>query len=37
VPYLSLATVTVMLFYFPIYNYLRPGVIGLTTILRSMM
>jgi leader peptidase (prepilin peptidase)/N-methyltransferase len=37
VPYLSLATVTVMLFYFPIYNYLRPGVIGLTTILRSMI
>jgi len=36
VPYLSMATVVLMLFYFPIYDYLRPGVIGLGTILRSL-
>lgn len=33
-PYLSMATVLVMLFYFPIYDYLRPGVIGLGELLR---
>jgi leader peptidase (prepilin peptidase) / N-methyltransferase len=36
-PYLSMATVVVMLFYFPIYDYLRPGFIGLATILRSLI
>jgi leader peptidase (prepilin peptidase)/N-methyltransferase len=36
-PYLSMATATVMLFYFPIYNYLRPGLIGLGILLRSLV
>jgi len=36
-PYLSMGTVVVMLFYFPIYDYLRPGLLGLATILRSMI
>lgn len=35
VPYLSMATIVVMLFYFPIYDYLRPGLFNLATILRS--
>jgi leader peptidase (prepilin peptidase) / N-methyltransferase len=36
-PYLSIATAVVMLFYFPIYQYLRPGMIGLGIVLRSML
>jgi leader peptidase (prepilin peptidase) / N-methyltransferase len=37
VPYLSMATAAVMLFYFPIYDYLRPGLIGLTNLLRELI
>jgi leader peptidase (prepilin peptidase)/N-methyltransferase len=36
-PYLSMATMAVMLFYFPIYDYLRPGLLGLGMILRSLI
>jgi leader peptidase (prepilin peptidase)/N-methyltransferase len=36
-PYLSMASALVMLFYFPIYDYLRPGVIGLGILLRSLL
>jgi len=32
-PYLSMATAVVMLFYFPIYDYLRPGLVNLLRML----
>jgi leader peptidase (prepilin peptidase) / N-methyltransferase len=37
VPYLSMGTAAVMLFYFPIYDYLRPGLIGLANVLRELI
>jgi leader peptidase (prepilin peptidase) / N-methyltransferase len=36
-PYLSIATAVVMLFYFPIYDYLRPGLLGLAALLRDLI
>jgi prepilin signal peptidase PulO-like enzyme (type II secretory pathway) len=36
-PYLSMATAAVMLFYFPIYNYLRPGLLGLANLLHEFL
>jgi prepilin signal peptidase PulO-like enzyme (type II secretory pathway) len=36
-PYLSMASVIVMLFYFPIYDYWRPGMVGLEYLLWSWL
>jgi prepilin signal peptidase PulO-like enzyme (type II secretory pathway) len=36
-PYLSMASVIVMLFYFPIYDYWRPGILGLEYLLWSWL
>ena len=36
-PYLSMATAFLMLFYFPIYERLLPGLLGLETLLRSLI
>ena len=36
-PYLSMATAFLMLFYFPIYDYLRPGLLGLGIMIRQLL